>query len=203
MKNLKKLAFIALGIIVLSCSKKEEVKQPSAAFEKANTTVTAIPNATSSPGTVEVPITIDNEGIIGDGSKIYIELDLTHIYVQDLAIELITPSGDSMGFIKRITVPGGLGRDNFLAGNKLIFNSAYTLAIPVTGDTNTNIPGGNYKPTFGSSSIPVNVIEKPMVTFFNGKSIKGIWKLKVYDCESGDTGSLNLWKIKFDTGALQ
>ena len=200
MKNLKKLAFIALGIIVLSCSKKEEVKQPSAAFEKANTTVTAIPNATSSPGTVEVPITIDNEGIIGDGSKIYIELDLTHDYVNDLAIELISPSGDSMGIIKRIA-----GCDNFLTGNKLVFNSTYSLAIPVTNISTTNVPGGNYKPTFSSVSplIPINIIEKPMATFFNGKSVKGIWILKIYDCNQGDTGSVNSWKIKFDTGALQ
>ena len=200
MKNLKKLAYIALSILAISCSKKEDAKPPppSVAFEKANTTVTAIPDYSGTTlGIVEVPITIDNEVIVADGSKIYIELDLTHTFVTDLAIELITPSGDSLGLIKRLN-----GAGNFLAGNKLVFNSSYTITI---ANNSTSILGGNYKPTFNSNLaiLPINLVEKPMTTFFNGKSIKGIWKIKAYDCALRDIGSVNAWKIKFDTGALQ
>lgn len=209
MKNVKKLAFIALSIIALSCSKKEDDQPlllPSAAFEKANNTVTAIPDCgnTNIPGSVEVPITIDKEGIIADGSKIYVELDLSHVYSAHIAVELITPSGDSIGLIKRLTG----GYDNFLTGNKLVFNSAFTVAIPITGNQDTNIPAGNYRPSFiynpqNEAVLPLTVIEKPMATFFELKSIKGVWKLKVYDCTYNFSGTLNAWKIKFDTGALQ
>ena len=213
MKNFKKLACIALSVFAMSCSKKEDTIAPilpSAAFEASNTTVTEIPDASNaSPNisnSVEIAVTIDKEGVIADGNKITIELDLVHSWAGDIAIEVITPSGESCGLIKRIGSVGTTGvgtSDDFKATNKLVFNNTYVNSIPITGNTNFEIPTGNYKPTFGANLTPTNVIEKPMATFFNGKSVKGIWKLKAYDCKNINTGSVNAWKIKFDAGALQ
>ena len=208
---LKILVLVAAGVTTLACSKKDDSPAPvaplpqSVAFEKANTTATDIPDQTLAGGiangTVEIPINIDYVGIIADGAKVYVELDLTHTYPNQLAVELISPAGNTCGLIKRINEPvNGLGR--FIAGNKLVFNSTYTTAIPSV-DSGTNIPAGNYKPTFGTNTLPTNVVEVPMATFFAGQSINGVWKIKVYDCYYIGVGLINGWKLKFDTGALQ
>ena len=184
MKNLKKMVCIALGIFAMSCSKKEDtVPALSVAFEAINTTVTAIPDGTNAtpsiPNSVEIPITIDKEGVIADGNKISIELDLNHTWAGDLAIQVITPSGESCGLVKRIgSNPAKTfgSNNNFIAGNKLVFNSAFVNSIPAVADTNLDIPAGNYKPTFGDNLMPTNVVEVPLATFFANKNIKGIWK---------------------------
>ena len=226
MKTLNKISLLIITFFAIACSKNEDTPAPaptpaplSVAFEGINTTVTAIPDATAvpvdapagtppTPNPIEIPITIDKEGVIADGSKISIELDLNHTWAGDLAVQVITPTGETFGLIKRIgslvqygTSGWGGSSTDFKAGNKLVFNSVFVTLIP-TNDS-SDIPAGNYKPTFGINIIPANVVEVPMATFFANKNIKGIWKIKVYDCGNEDTGAVLGWKIKFDTGALK
>ena len=222
MKTLNKISLLIITFFAIACSKNEDSSPTptpaalSVAFEGINTTVTAIPDAAALPvgstNVVEIPITIDKEGVIADGNKITIELDLKHTWAGDIAIEVITPSGESCGLIKRIGSTdqqvannnASFGSNNkFKTGNKLVFNNVFLNSIPLPSLSYTDILGGNYKPTFGLNLIPTNVIEVPLATFFANKNIKGIWKLKAYDCGYGDTGSVNEWKIKFDTGALK
>lgn len=219
MKTLNKISLLIITFFAIACSKNEDSSPTptpaalSVAFEGINTTVTAIPDAAALPvgstNVVEIPITIDKEGVIIDGSKITIELDLTHTFAGDVAVRIIAPTGESFGLIKRIgstsqSLDGSLGsNNNFKAGNKLVFNSTFVNSFPFTSITTFDIPAGNYKPTFGVNTIPTIVVEVPLAAFFANKNIKGIWKLKAYDCGYGDTGSVNEWKIKFDTGALK
>ena len=87
---------------------------------------------------------------------------------------------------------------DFITGNKLTFNAAF--ATPLAGPYAT----GNYAPTQGVGiAFPSAVFLTPLTTFLTGKNIKGVWKLKVYDCGVGDQATLNAWKLKFDAGALQ
>ena len=207
MKKIKLVYSLLIILVISSCSKSntENPKIPSPSFEYAYNIVTAIPDANAiSVGVAETIINIDKDEIIADGSKITIELDLTHSYISDLAIELIAPSGESLGIIKRIattttTINTGIGV--FVLGNKLDFNSTFTTEI--SSAVFNNIPQGSYKATFGKNITPAEVVEKPFDDFFKNKRIKGIWKLRVYDCINMDTGALNAWKIKFDAGALQ
>ena len=205
---LRILLVFASGVATLACSKKDDSPVPvpptPPQTEWSNTTLTVIPDEASGiNGSVFVPINVTREGIIGNGSKVSVEIDLEHTYALDVAVQLIAPSGETVGLIKRIVNSSGAGRDNFKAGNKLVFKSTFTTLIPITGITTTDIPGGNYKPTFGTILNPTDVSESPMDAYFLNKNIKGVWKLQFYDCESGDVGSVVAWKITFEDGSLQ
>ena len=206
------LAFSFLGIIV-SCNKDEPIIIDSRLGLPAtieNNTIQNIPDATptgaaginATPGIIESFIVIDKDGIIADDKKIFVELDLSHSYCGDLVVELVAPSGQSCGLIKRLGAPtdnaAGSSHD-FIGGNKLTFNANNSIPIPVT----SAIASGNYAPTSGASTFPTAISMVPLDMFFIGKNIKGTWKLKVYDYGNGDTGSLNAWKLIIEAGALK
>lgn len=175
-----------------------------------NTTALSVPDATNNTGdcgsavnmgSAESTINITSGGYIADPTKVSIEVDLAHTYSGDVVLELIAPGGASCGLIKRIgaTTDTSCGSSaDFITGNKLTFNAAF--ATPLAGPYAT----GNYAPTQGTGiTFPTAVFLTPLTTFLNGKNIKGVWKLKVYDCGVGDQATLNSWKLKFDAGALQ
>ena len=224
MKTFKAILTITiLSLLVTSCSKNEDTPappppQPSAAAVYENNTVFNILDAVkivgslnecgsnTTPGTIFSPITISTDEIIKDASKLTIEIDISHQYAAEVVIELIAPSGESCGLLKRVYSTGdtacsssaGIGA-KYVAGNKLSFNSLYTNELGV-GEIIT----GNYKTTAATTgTFPAAVLMTTLNTFFTDKSIKGIWKLKAYDCAVGDLGKINAWKIKFDVGALK
>lgn len=175
-----------------------------------NTTALSVPDATNaggdcgsavSMGSAESSINITSGGYIADPTKVSIEVDLAHTYSGDVVLELIAPGGASCGLIKRIgaSTDTSCGSSaDFITGNKLTFNAAF--ATPLAGPYAT----GNYAPTQGVGiAFPSAVFLTPLTTFLTGKNIKGVWKLKVYDCGVGDQATLNAWKLKFDAGALQ
>lgn len=207
---------LALALAFANCS-KDDSDSPSedtrlvlpATLE--NNTQLSVPDATNTtgscgsgttPGVAENSIEITADGIIADPSKVSIEVDISHIYSGDVVLELFTPSGNSVGLIKRIGATSdtgcGAGAD-FVAGNKLVFNSANMTLLASA----TTYASGNYSPTSGTSTFPTAVAMTPLATFLTGKNIKGVWKMKMYDCGVADAGKLNSWKLKFDTGALQ
>jgi subtilisin-like proprotein convertase family protein len=212
--------FLAITMVAMaSCSKNDDkavVPEPSVAINLANNTVFDIPDAVkingttndcginTTPGTIVSPITVDTEGVIKDASKITIEIDIVHQYTAEVVIELIAPSGESCGLLKRVYA----NEDNictasvgasYLVGNKLSFNSLNTTALGTGG-----IASGSYKTTGpNAGTFPTSVLMTPLSTFFTDKSIKGVWKLRAYDCSAVDVGKINAWKIKFDTGALK
>jgi subtilisin-like proprotein convertase family protein len=201
---MKKLSFsiTIIYFILTSCSKNDDepIVTPTEPLTFENNTVVIIPDGA---GTTylsgESNIAINQARTIADASRVSIELDIAHTFGGDVAIELIAPNGDKCGLINRIG-----GTDEFVAGNKLTFNSLNTaFLVAVSGQFAT----GNYAPTFATGltqeMTPVSIIPIPLSTFFAGRNINGTWKLKMYDCAAIDVGSINSWKLKFDTGALQ
>ena len=227
MKTLKIILAILTFISISSCSKNDEPTITPVVDTKlalptilSNDTMFPIPDATgpnnglascgidAQPGSVVSEIVIVKDGIIKDASKVTVEIDLEHLYISEIVIELIAPNGESCGLLKRAYAAGDNSCTNptklkYKIGNKLSFNSLFT------GDFSLlvapgNVPTGNYKPIGPSlGTYPVAILMTPLNTFFTTKNIKGIWKLKAYDCSKGDIGKLNSWKIKFDTGALE
>jgi subtilisin-like proprotein convertase family protein len=207
---------LTIGFFTTSCSKKDNpvpvVVDTKLALPASleNNTLLTVPDATQNtsacgsgaePGIAESTIVIDKEGIIGDGTKVSVELDLSDEYAGEVVVELITPSGATCGLIKRIgtTTNTNCGSNiDFVAGNKLTFNFGFNNVV-----LNNPIATGNYGQLAGTSTFPSTVQITSLNTFFSGKNIKGNWKLKVYDTSVGDLCKLNAWKLKFDTGALQ
>jgi len=209
MKNLAKTMIIGLAFSMAACSSddSEPVKAPSSQFVEENNTALIIPdgNAATTPGIAENKISVSNEGIIADASKVSIKLDLQHTWPGDLVVQVFAPSGESCTLIKRIgTVSAGTDRD-FLSGNIISFNSAATATINdvVSAGTATNIPAGTYLPGAGINATPEAILMTDLATFLNGKSVKGEWKIRIGDYSYQDTGKLNNWKLEFATGALQ
>lgn len=214
MKTLKTLLAVALFTMLFACSKNDA---PPATIDTKlvlptifeNNIQTAIPDCTSSgaiiiPGQTISTIEITGDGIISDPSKITLELDISHNFAGDIVVELVAPSGENCGIIKRIgtTSDTNTGSNvDFVLGNKLKFNSLHTTFL--LPQVSTAIVAGKYAPSRGLSSIPFSVPMIELNTFFMGKNIKGIWTIKIYDFNQLDIGKLNSWKLYFDTGALQ
>ena len=223
------IAIIALATTILSCSKSDD--EPTQAppvtntklalpAVKENNTELAVPDGVTipggsgstcgsgvNPGLLSNAIEIDKDGIIGNPSKVTIEIDLTASYVGEVIVEIFTPSGESCALIKRPgTVVGGILTNNpcgaindCVKGNKLSFNATFTdVALP-----SAVLQTGNYGQLVGENTFPVTVPVVPLNTFFMNKNIKGTWRLRVYDHNVGDRVTLNAWKIKFDVGALK
>jgi subtilisin-like proprotein convertase family protein len=213
--------FLAITMIAIaSCSKNDDKPAvvaepvPSVAITLTNNTVYDIPDAVTitapgcgnnaTPSMVFSPITVGTEGVIKDASKITIEIDIVHQYTNDIIIELEAPSGESCGLLKRVYATSDSACNsslnaNYVAGNKLSFNSLNTTPLGSGA-----IATGSYKTTGPNlGTFPSSVLMTPLSTFFTDKSIKGVWKLRAYDCSAVDVGKINAWKIKFDTGALK
>ena len=218
MNQFIKILIVSTSVLVISCSKDKDLILPDtrlplpAALE--NNTVQNIPDgipnrpggsyagSDANPGIIESKIIIEKEGIIADVNKVNIEIDVSHPHCGDIVVELISPNGESCGLIKRIgsTTDNSAGSlSDFIGGNKLVFNASNSIPI----QAGTNIAAGNYAPTSGASTFPINIPMSSLNTFLISKNIKGIWKIKVYDYGYGDTGSLNSWKLTFEVGALQ
>lgn len=182
----------------------------------SNTTALPIPDGVltttgcgsgASPGIATSNINVPLVGTVIDGTKITINLDLTHSYLGDVLAELRTPAGGSCALIKRMGATTDLAcgdNSNFGAGNILSFKAANTTLINYAAATTTSsiIPGGNYAPTGMSSIYPVTIPLCDLNTFFNGVSTNGNWSLRMYDNGSGETGTLNSWQLIFDTGSV-
>ena len=194
---------ITIAVSSLACSKDDDgpkEKGPSAKLSVENNDELVITDGGSLAGSVENSVTVNDEGTIGDGSKVTVRLDLQHTYASDLVVQLIAPSGESCTLLKRPLSGTANASSNFVAGNIISFNALATEAFFAVGDV---VPTGTYLPTGGTTTNPESVTITDLGPFFTGKSIKGSWKLKVGDYASEDAGKVNNWKLEFDTGALQ
>jgi subtilisin-like proprotein convertase family protein len=210
---------LAFLVLLESCSKSEDATPVEDKLQLpaliANTTEMIIPDATfltgncgnqTTPGTIENSIVIDKSGTIANANKVTIELDLSHNYAGDLAIQLTSPSGKTFGILKRLGSTAdndcGVG-SRFVGGNIININSDQSLPA-VYAPTNTTIPPGNYHATQGSTSFP-NMSMLGVYSHLTGENVKGIWKLKIQDFGVGANtrGSVVSWKLKFEVGALQ
>ncbi len=123
-------------------------------------------DATSrSSTTTRIPITVSDDILVGD---INVVLDISHTWIGDLSIRLISPTGVSATLVQR---RGGSG-DNLRV---TIDDQAVSSVSTITAATNIT---GTYR---GEQSLNA----------FQGRAARGVWTLQITDQARGDTGVLN------------
>ena len=202
---MKKLYFLAICFMALSSFLKAQTYQ--------NTTATDMADGVSrlsgcgfgtQPGVQMSEIAVPLTGTIVDASKITINLSLNAIWLGDVVVDLISPSGEAITLIRRI---GGIFNNScgdsssFVQANILGFNSSNVNLIDAAAvGGGIAIPAGNYAPTYGAAPYPKHN-PGDMSTFFNGKVLNGNWRLILYDSGSGEPSNINSWQIVIGAGA--
>ncbi|MEL4306618.1 reprolysin-like metallopeptidase [Joostella sp. CR20] len=132
-----------------------------------------VSNATLYISSVGTSTTTSNLTITDNGSlsSITVGVDITHSWLEDLSISLISPSGTVVPLIAEQCGD----RDNIVA---------------TFSDDGNNISCATTTPTLSG-------IIKPQQTLsiLSGEPIKGTWKLKVDDANNDDGGSINSFRI--------
>jgi subtilisin-like proprotein convertase family protein len=139
----------------------------SATYSSGNTAI-AIPDE----GTVDIPITVSDSGAVTD---VNVRVRVNHTYDSDLTMTLIAPDNSSIPLALN---RGGSG-DNFGTGT----NDCSGVPTLFDDSAGTAISAGNAP--FAGSFKP----ESPL-SGFNGKSVKGTWKLRVADTVAQDVGTV-------------
>lgn len=129
-------------------------------------------------GSVEIPFTVTDTGVISD---VNVKVRGNHTYDGDLVFELVAPDGT---IVPLATGRGGSG-DNYgsgtndCTGTPTIFDDSAATAI-----------SAGVAP-FGASYRP----ESPL-SVLNGKSPAGLWKLRASDTATQDTGTLGCVQLE-------
>jgi subtilisin-like proprotein convertase family protein len=136
----------------------------------SNSTVINIPDNNSTGVFSDITVSGINPATLSSASVFSVQLNITHPYVGDLLISLISPSGNTIILSNR---RGGSG-DNF--DNTTFSMSAIT---PIASGT----------PPYSGTYIPDE--------FFNllTGDANGLWQLKVADLAGADIGTLNAWTL--------
>jgi subtilisin-like proprotein convertase family protein len=207
-KNNLKILSLFLGMaIISSCSKNDdkpsdattairpESYQESGLILPITDAITA--NSVTLPKETYKEITFnesDNPKVI-DYKKIRLDLNVKHSFQQDLSFTLIAPDGTPSLFVYRMG-----GNADYIETNKLRFSGQFTTSMP---DTNIDMPAGDYKESqpaggaFGGNNLA------PIFAGFQGKSVNGIWKLKITDSSEGDIGTLERVRLTFESGSIK
>lgn len=106
--------------------------------------------------------------------EIIVCLDITHTWVSDLDIELVSPSGAAII----------LSSDNGGSGNNY-FNTCFDMSA-------TTFITNGFAPFIGS------YIPEGDLSVFNDQNPNGLWTLLIRDDAWFDTGTLNSWSIEFN-----
>jgi len=135
-----------------------------------NLPVNLIDASSSQSGITFADVYIANDSIISD---INIEVSIQHTYLSDMILSLIAPDGTEVILARNI----GGSRSNLV---NTVFDQE---AMNLTEDSSAPFTG---------SFLPTEDLD-----VFNGKSSLGIWRLKVEDIGSQDTGRIILFNINF------
>jgi subtilisin-like proprotein convertase family protein len=139
---------------------------PQSTFTYGGSAV-AIPD----PGTVDIPLNVSGVGLMSD---VNVRIgSITHTWVVDLTVTLISPAGTSVTLFRSI---GGSG-DNFI--NTVLDDEATSGINLAAGAPFT----GTFKP------------DSPL-SAFDGESADGTWKLRVQDAEAPDPGVVNAFSLQ-------
>jgi subtilisin-like proprotein convertase family protein len=139
-----------------------------------NNTPLVIPDNVSAGVTSTIAVSGINPATLTSATVVSVNLNLTHTYDGDLAIQLISPSGNSIFLSNR----RGVDADNFI--NTVFTMSASTLIAAGTAPfTGSYVPDGNFSTFTGNAN--------------------GNWQLKVQDLAATDTGRVQNWSITFNS----
>lgn len=134
-----------------------------------NNTVVSI---ASVPNTFVTSTINFNDATITNIYDLDITLNITHTWIQDMSIALVSPSGTLVNIIQE----NCSSEDNINA----VFDDN---GSPITCSTTPPGISGRVKPV-------------ELLSSFNGENPNGIWTLEISDPWNGDGGSLNSWSLK-------
>jgi subtilisin-like proprotein convertase family protein len=145
------------------------------------------PNALTIPdepdgGGVLSKITVRASGRIRD---LDVAVRIAHNSDEDLNIYLVSPRGR---FVELSTDNGGNG-DDYGAGN----NSCAGQRTIFSDEGGTRIQDG--APPFLGAFIPQTPLSR-----LDGKQVRGVWRLQIFDDNAGDTGVLGCWQLRVKLG---
>jgi len=122
----------------------------------------------TNPGQVESVITISDYKRVTD---VNVEVNITHTWVGDLSLRLITPVGSTISLSDK----NGSSGDNYT-------NTLF--------DDEASSPIGSGSPPFTGSFIPESPLSEA-----DDLNAYGDWKLQVYDQSSPDSGTIDEWTL--------
>jgi len=126
--------------------------------------------ATTANVTINSTLSIPDNLTITDVDVI---VDITHSWVNDLTLTLISPTGTQVQLVNR---PCG--------------NSALNNIVATFNDSGIALVCAN-NPAIGGNIMPTQVLSA-----LNGQNSSGTWTLRVKDSANQDGGSLNSWSLK-------
>lgn len=218
----------ASGTLVNTATVSSTTPDPNAANNSATDTDTLVPTTVKFNGTPNIAIpdnayngtlgsmacnTIDttslpNPSVVGG---VQVAVGMSHTFVGDLTIKLITPTGSVLGLVSRPGVietaddgndTAGFGENsNLLVANPLTYRDPAVNAAEMMGKIPSDLATDDvicvfagspceYKPAPGS-------IVSPKTTFasLNGENARGNWQLCIGDSATLDTGTFANWSL--------
>jgi subtilisin-like proprotein convertase family protein len=152
---------------------------------QANETSANVPVTISGDGTDEISSAL-NISQEADISAMEVNVEISHSYIGDLIVTLISPDGVEVILFDRIGVPAsgfGCPGDN----------------LNLSFDDNAAMDYAALEATCGGGAITAEGLFQPLesLTAFNNESPLGDWTLRVNDEAGGDAGALQSWGIAF------
>ncbi len=132
---------------------------------------------------VDVDLRFDTQGLC-DGIAGNVNAAITHTYVGDLEISLVSPSGTTALLIDN----RGAGRNNIC--DLLLDDDSGGPSISTISGAGTDPVAGTYTP------------DAPLAVF-DGEPASGTWTLRVADLATGDTGVLRRFSLIITTTPVQ
>lgn len=139
-------------------------------FHSTNVPVTIPTTASTIQSTLTIPID-DNVTI----DKITVDLNISHTWINDVIVTLISPAGTQIQLMNRECPQSG----NY-QGVQAVFDDA----------------GSNFScQTVPNPAISGVVLPQQPLSGFNGQNSQGVWTLRVQDIFNQDGGTLNNWSL--------
>lgn len=188
--SIGQIAKFVVGGVSKSIAITSVVSDSSMITNSSGTLNLAIPDQTSggNPGTTLVsPALFVDQQIIP--TLIEVVVNITHTWVTDLRINLISPSGKVITLFNQTN--GDV--DNF---TNTVFSTNLTLAsittgtAPFTGTFRMSAVSGIVTGTYTSNATTLTEL-------LDGKTVNGNWYLAIQDYGTNDTGTLLNWSLKF------
>lgn len=154
----------------LSVAVFNEAPKPGPCTTYTNDTPLEIPTG---PGLVSSPLAVPGNPQIAD---LDVSINLTHTFMADLDVHLVSPAGNDNGLFTDIGV-NTVGSPQTLMDLRLDDDAALPPVFPLTAPMVVQ-PELSYR-----------------LGWFNGEDAGGDWTLMIRDDSAGDGGTLNAWSI--------
>ena len=150
-------------------------------------------NGCASGAVHQKSITVSGQPLSVSSSKIAVRVNITHPYVADLQLFLISPNGSQI--LHLASSDGGAGDDLV----NTVFTDEATVSFSAVAATDAPFTG-KYKPHGSLGSVCLtNANIATFSAFGTGGLINpnGTWSLRIADDAANDVGTFNSWSISF------